>query len=495
MSFNADGSMSQESQDAFNSIRETYQTYFSDVEHIALTSGPAKPSTKGKPQSRSAALGSSTDEAEESIAPLSSSRAALGSLGAFSDAKRSRTHLGSLGSLSNLQKAPSQSLSNLQRATSQSQSNLQKTTSMSQSNLSRNALTGSSSNLRGPVLGPQGLDGYYARQGRNALQGDDKSVDATASESMSVRSFSPIQDMTAAMDKMERQIEKSLQMAEENLHQSMDNIVRTKIASKTGSRQILASSTDHPGGLTRSRTAVNSSDSRPGTGAQGLKSSKGSLARLDSTASNRKLFAARGSIGSFDSVASGRLPAIESRPARAPERRSIDMGKAQSKERIGQSEGSLNDLSKSGSRDNVVARLTDPANFPPAYKHKFEAIRKHQEKVAEMAQYPPTSPSGSRESLSKHAAPESDVVKRLTDPKNFTGIHRLNPSDKLDFNGYPLSFKPPSENEKEKIRTSTTKPKIEFFNEFAPPSTERTPRSSVGTLSTGNSTRASRTTQ
>ncbi|KAJ3288293.1 hypothetical protein HK104_008242, partial [Borealophlyctis nickersoniae] len=30
---------------------------------------------------------------------------------------------------------------------------------------------------------------------------------------------------------------------------------------------------------------------------------------------------------------------------------------------------------------NVTNRLADPSNFPPAYKIKYDAIRKHQERV------------------------------------------------------------------------------------------------------------------
>ncbi|KAJ3041247.1 hypothetical protein HK097_002308, partial [Rhizophlyctis rosea] len=114
----------------------------------------------------------------------------------------------------------------------------------------------------------------------------------------------------------------------------------------------------------------------------------------------------------------------------------------------------------------VTSRLADPANFPPAYRHKFEAIQKHQDRVIAEAIGGGSSRSNLREEpLSKKA---EEVVKRLTDPVNSTASQKAKSrsTDRIDFTGHPTGYRPPEEAARPRRKS---KPKIEFFNDFATP--------------------------
>ncbi|TPX34623.1 hypothetical protein SeLEV6574_g08266 [Synchytrium endobioticum] len=115
--------------------------------------------------------------------------------------------------------------------------------------------------------------------------------------------------------------------------------------------------------------------------------------------------------------------------------------------------------SKSQSIQDVTSRLTDPSNFPAATKVRMEraAAEKNRE-------------SGSMGSLNnistKSSAKADKVVKRLTDPKKFTGTSRQNLAhDKRSDSGFVNGYQPPADSEKEKLRL---KNKMEFFKTASP---------------------------
>ena len=47
----------------------------------------------------------------------------------------------------------------------------------------------------------------------------------------------------------------------------------------------------------------------------------------------------------------------------------------------------------------MTSRLTDPANFPPAYRNKLEAIKRHQQLVASQGLTPLNKKTASKASL------------------------------------------------------------------------------------------------
>ncbi|KAL2914565.1 hypothetical protein HK105_205916 [Polyrhizophydium stewartii] len=121
----------------------------------------------------------------------------------------------------------------------------------------------------------------------------------------------------------------------------------------------------------------------------------------------------------------------------------------------------------------VMSRLTDPNQYPPAYRAKFEAIRKHNEtfrssdKLSEKR-------AASTNNLSQK---EAEVVKRLTDVSSKS--KSKSSLEKIEYSGYTNGFKPIDEAEKERMRAKALSQSnridhamltslSQFFNEFSP---------------------------
>ncbi|KAI8929165.1 hypothetical protein BC831DRAFT_444932 [Entophlyctis helioformis] len=115
------------------------------------------------------------------------------------------------------------------------------------------------------------------------------------------------------------------------------------------------------------------------------------------------------------------------------------------------------------SKQNVTSRLTDPNSYPPAYKAKFEAIKKHKEAYKSSEKL-----SDKRTSSTNLSLKEAEVVKRLTD--NGSKAKSRTSLERLEYTGYTNGFKPMDESEKEKLRAKgfANSNRIDFFSEFTP---------------------------
>eukprot|EP00842_Homolaphlyctis_polyrhiza_P006905 jgi/Hompol1/803/HPOL_005418-RA len=108
-----------------------------------------------------------------------------------------------------------------------------------------------------------------------------------------------------------------------------------------------------------------------------------------------------------------KLPQLDSQGTRASIRKSQRDSLSSSQNgprRQGSAHRSTSDLL---SETTVTQRLTDPSHFPPAYKAKFEAIKKHNEMAKSFGSMAKLSEK--RTSSNNLSSKEAEVVKRLTE--------------------------------------------------------------------------------
>ncbi|KAI8896962.1 hypothetical protein BC833DRAFT_595380 [Globomyces pollinis-pini] len=152
----------------------------------------------------------------------------------------------------------------------------------------------------------------------------------------------------------------------------------------------------------------------------------------------------------------------------------------------------LSKASKFRSQDSVndvTSRLSNPANYTAAHKAKIEAIRNHH------ASYQTSNkPMGSTNNLSSKANSMSSIARsknNLNEPEVFERLMNdaknkqlKSSSQKIDFTGYPSGYKPPSDSDKEHMRSALlTKSAMDIFTttpQHSQPTTpNKTPRESV----------------
>ncbi|KNC95789.1 uncharacterized protein SPPG_08782 [Spizellomyces punctatus DAOM BR117] len=374
----------------------------------------------------------------------------------------------------------------------------------SQSNLSRTM--GSKS----PFGSLSNLSASRSSKSLHGSQSLSRSTAKLAADSPPTRSGSP--DLATILNNVEKSLEKSLAKAEDNLFQSTDNLVKVKLTALTGSSGHLYD----PDALERSgsTTKLSRPASRLGLSSPTLHhyASQPSLAKVKSKSSLPEIDSRFVKPQSQQPILSRResahdMEAGEGRGVLVAAEEAIRAGEERRRRLRGSFEESISQPSLLESRpplsrthstsiNDITNRLADPTNFPSAYKSKYEATRLHQERVSEVGRAsevgaPGLSGNGSGAGLSKKA---EQVVKRLTDPRNYTGTQKAKSTslESLEQTGYPQGYTPPTQETKEKLRT---KPKIEFFTDFAPsqPPSLRSSRTNLASDNEPRSLRSSRT--
>ncbi|KAJ8329712.1 hypothetical protein QVD99_003996 [Batrachochytrium dendrobatidis] len=123
------------------------------------------------------------------------------------------------------------------------------------------------------------------------------------------------------------------------------------------------------------------------------------------------------------------------------------------------------------SKKDATSRLTDPSQYPPAYKAKLEVVRKHSEMNKLFKSMDKLSTS--RSSSLNLSMRDADMIKRLADPIKSKSRSSL---DRIDFSGYPADFQPVSEAEKERLRLKTYTrggSHIDFFSKTTSPNSSK----------------------
>ncbi|KAJ3041362.1 hypothetical protein HDV00_009503 [Rhizophlyctis rosea] len=267
-----------------------------------------------------------------------------------------------------------------------------------------------------------------------------------------------------------------------------------------GSRNDLSTLSGNPRSATRSRTDLTSLDSNDKgrlTKAKSQASLSTTNLRRDASQSSSTLLPEidpkykKGAKGGGELVRAGSVQSVEDKGAAAIA--AAEAAIREGEERRKRLQNSLmgihtEETSLTASTSNLVtSRLADPNYFPPAYRNKYEAIQRHQDRViAEAVAASSGGSGGVREPLSKKA---EEVVKRLTDPSNSTAAQKAKSrsTDRIDYTGHPTGYRPPDEANKAALRS---KPKIEFFTDFAGPdsssgSAVTSTRSSMVNLASG----------
>ncbi|KAJ3162555.1 hypothetical protein HDU88_006588 [Geranomyces variabilis] len=122
----------------------------------------------------------------------------------------------------------------------------------------------------------------------------------------------------------------------------------------------------------------------------------------------------------------------------------------------------------------TTIRLADENEFPISYKNRIKAIRERRERLAQAASSDAATAAkfgwadGGGASMPDLSAPLSkravEVVQRLSDPRNFTGMHM----SRKDLATAAEVSEAERVQREARRRERRSKPTIEFFNDFAP---------------------------